>query len=70
MVPGLKKIDALSAHGVDQPMLFGDPPRPRPREYVFQRLRFTDALERIPHNRLHQVENPKPHATIRLHPVT
>lgn len=70
VVSGLKKIDALSAHRVDQPMLFGDPARPSPREYVLEGLRFADTLERIAHNRLHQIENPKRHATIRLDPVT
>jgi hypothetical protein len=70
VIPSLKKIDAICAHRVDEPMFFGDPTGPCPRQNVLQRFRFPDALEGIPHDRFDQIKNPKRHASVRLYPVS
>lgn len=68
MVSGLKEINTAGTHRVDQPMFLTDPARPGPREDVPQRFRFTDSLERIPHDRFNQVENPEGYAPVCFDP--
>jgi hypothetical protein len=70
VIAGLKKIDPLRTHRIDQPMFLGDAARPRIGKNVSQRFGFSDALERIPHHRFHEVNQSKGDAAIIFDPVS
>ena len=44
MIAGLKNLQVITDHAVDESVLLGDPPRPGTDEPVLQLLRLTDAL--------------------------
>ena len=51
-------------------MLLGNPPRPRTREKMLQRLGFTDPVERIAKHGLDKIQDPQGDLTIDLDPST
>src|SRR5574341_1690124 len=69
MVPGLEEVNALSADQIHDPMLLGQAAGPRPGEDILQRLGLADAPERVPQDRLDQVQSTQRHSPIRFYPV-
>ena len=57
MISRLQKVDAIVVHEIDQAMLLRNAPRPNPCTEVLQRFRFSDAAERLPHNRFDQLQD-------------
>jgi len=55
MIPGLKKLDPVVMHFIDDSMLFIETTRPGTRSFVFQRLRFTYTRKGFSHRRLDEV---------------
>jgi len=69
MVPGLVEINAVSADQIHDPMLLGQAAGPRAGKDILQRLGLADAPERVPQDRLDQVQSTKRHSPIRFYPV-
>jgi hypothetical protein len=69
VIARLEEIDPIFMDDIDDPVLLGQPPRPRTREDVLQRLGFADAGERISQNGLDEVQSPQSDSAINLDPV-
>ena len=48
MISGLEEVYPIDAHEINDSMFLSQPSRPRPRSQIFQRLRLSDAGERVP----------------------
>ena len=55
MIPGLQKVYAILADEIDDSVLFGETSRPGTAWKVFERFRFSYALERIALNCLDDI---------------
>jgi len=69
VVARLKEIDALVSDQVDQPMLLRHSPRPASSKVELERLRFPDAVERIPKNGFYEFQDSQSRVTVRSNPV-
>jgi hypothetical protein len=69
VIAGLEKIDPVFSDDIDDPVLLGQPPRPRAREDMLQRLGLADAMEGISQNGLDEVQSPKGNSAIDLDPM-
>jgi hypothetical protein len=69
VVARLKEINALVSHEVHQPVLLRHAPRPTSVKVELQRLRFPNAVERIPQNGLHEFQDSKGRLAFRSNPV-
>lgn len=69
MKTGLKEVDPLFTDDVDDPVLLSQPPRPRTREDVFQRLGLANTGKGISQDSLDEVQNPESNLAIDLDPV-
>ena len=64
MVSRLQKIDRFIRDAADQPVFLSNASRPTTGQHVFQRLGFSQAFKRIPHDRLHKIEDSDRDATL------
>lgn len=65
----LEEIDPVFMDDIDDPVLLGQPPGPRAREDMLQRLGLADAVEGIPQNGLDEVQSPQGYSAINLDPM-
>jgi hypothetical protein len=63
-----KEIDPIIPHEIHEPMLLCDSARPNMRAHVAQRLRLSDAAERIAHDGIHEVQDTQRDTAVRLDP--
>jgi len=56
VVVALEEID-LIGDAVDEAVVLSDSPGPTAAEHVFQRFGFSEAFERVPHDRVHQIKD-------------
>jgi len=70
MVASLQEINAILAYEVDNTVLLRQTTRPGSESKILQRLRLSDPIEWIVHNRLDQIEGSNCNSTICLHPMT
>src|SRR5436305_1227048 len=64
VIAGLKELDSILRHKVNQPMLLGKAPRPRSSSQILQRLRLPDSRERIAKDRFDKIESTKRHLPV------
>lgn len=57
MVLALEEIDCFIGDAVYEAVLLSDSPGPTAAEHVFQRFGFSEAFERVPHDRINQVKD-------------
>lgn len=57
MIPGLKEIDTVPSHPIDQPVFPVDTARPRTSKLVLEGFRLTDAGERLSQNGVNKLQN-------------
>jgi len=57
VIPGLEEVDSVGGDEVDEAMFLCEAPRPGTRSEEPERLRLSNTLEGIPHDRLDEIEN-------------
>jgi len=57
VISRLQEIDRFISDAVDQPVFLSNASRPTTSQHVFQRLGFSQAFKRIPHDRLNKIED-------------
>src|ERR1017187_2421905 len=68
VIAGLKEVDSQVRDPVHPPVLARNPPGPTSRQIEPQRFWLADALKGLPQGGLHQFQNSKCRAAIRLDP--
>ena len=66
MIAGLKKIDSVGRHSVNETMLLRNSPGPGSRELVLERFRLPDPMERISQDVFHQMQDAERYVAIRF----
>jgi hypothetical protein len=57
VVFALEEIDCFIGDAVHEAVFLSDSPGPTAAEYVFQRFGFSEAFERVPHDRINQIRD-------------
>jgi hypothetical protein len=57
VVFGLEEIDCFIGDAVYEAVLLSDSPGPTAAEYIFQRFGFSEALKRVPHDRINEIQD-------------
>src|SRR5258705_13690567 len=68
MITGLKEIDPVFAHQVDDAMLLRQPTRPRARQRIFKRLWLANSTKWIIHNGFDELKGLQCHFAVGLNP--
>jgi hypothetical protein len=56
VILSLEEIDGIIGDAVYEAVLLSDSPGPAAAEHVFQRFGFSNAFERVSHDRIHQIK--------------
>jgi hypothetical protein len=70
MVPGLEEVNALIRETVYQPVLLANTTRPAACQHISQRLRLSQPLEWIAHDRLDEIQHSDCSAAFGFDPKT
>ena len=69
MIPGLEEIDAVVPDKIHDAVLLGQSSRPNARGKIFERFRFADSTNRIPHDCFDKSENTEGGSAVCFDPV-
>jgi hypothetical protein len=69
VITSLQEIDAIVLDEIDDPVLLREAPRPRTCGEIFERLRFSNSVERIAKDRFYHIERAQRDTAIRFDPM-
>jgi len=70
MITRLEEINPIRLNQINNSMFFRKTARPRTRQRVFERFRFSDPLKWITQNRFDEIERSEDNLSIRCYPVS